>query len=186
MFPVETITQDKSVEKYSVRKQRLQDVQKLITQNHISSLRVVPMVYEGTDTSEIDKWLNRAVNWGWEGLMLNKNIPYEFKRTTNLIKLKKFYDIALRCTAVNIAEAGKYKGILGSISCKYGDNIVDCGSGFSDDERVYYATKPNEILGKIVSIKYKEESQNKNGGKSLQFPIYQGIVYDKDIPDDEV
>lgn len=186
IFPLETISKNKTVEKYDIRKQRMVDTQKMIDQNYLQNLRIVPMVYEGTDTAMIEKWLDRAVELNWEGIMLNKNVPYEFKRTTNLIKLKKFYDIALRCVAVNIAETGKYKGVLGSISCKYGNDIVDCGSGFSDDERSYYATYPSEIVDKIVSIKYKEESRNKQGGKSLQFPVYQGIVYDKTIPDDEV
>lgn len=185
MFPKETIVGDKTVENYSIRKQRLLDVKKIIEQKGVQNLKIVEMVYEGTDVSEIDKWLDRAVEWGWEGLMLNKDTPYEFKRTTNLIKLKKFFDIALRCVSVNIADTGKYKGMMGSITCKYGDGFVDCGSGFSDEDRKYYAAHPEDIVGKIVSIKYKEESQNKDGGKSLQFPIFLALVMDKLKPDDE-
>lgn len=185
MFPKGTIVGDKTVENYSIRKQRLLDVKKIIEQTGVQNLKIVEMVYEGTDASEIDKWLDRAVEWGWEGLILNKDTPYEFKRTTNLIKLKKFFDIALRCVSVNIADAGKYKGMMGSITCKYGDGFVDCGSGFSDEDRKYYAAHPEDIVGKIVSIKYKEESQNKDGGKSLQFPTYLALVMDKLKPDDE-
>ena len=186
IFPIETIVNDKSVEKYSARKQRMQDIKKIIEQNNIENLKIVEMVYEGDDQSEIDKWLDEAVKRGWEGLILNKNIPYEFKRSTGVIKLKQFFDIALRCTAVNIADSGKYKGYMGSITCKYGDGFVDCGSGFSDEDRWHYTSFPEAIVGKIVSIKYKEESQNKDGGKSLQFPVYLGIVADKSTPDDEV
>lgn len=185
MFPKETIVGDKTVENYSIRKQRLLDIKKIIEQSGVKNLKIVEMVYEGTDTSEIDKWLDRAVDFGWEGLMLNKDTPYEFKRTTNLIKLKKFFDIALRCVSVNIADTGKYKGMMGSITCKYGNGFVDCGSGFSDEDRKYYAAHPEDIVGKIVSIKYKEESRNKDGGKSLQFPTYLGQVTDKLKPDDE-
>lgn len=185
IFPVETIVNDKSVEKYSVRKQRMQDIEKIIAQTGVENLKIVEMVYEGTDTSEIDRWLDIAQSRNWEGLILNKNTPYEFKRSTNIIKIKKFFDIALRCTAVNIADSGKYKGYMGSITCKYGDGFVDCGSGFSDEDRWHYTSFPEAIVGKIVSIKYKEESHNKDGGKSLQFPIFLGIVNDKSIPDDE-
>ena len=39
--------------------------------------------------------------------------------------------------------------------------------------------------GKIVSVKYKEETQNKDGGKSLQFPVYMGILIDRDKAIDE-
>ena len=185
IFPVETIVNDKSVEKYAVRKQRMQYIEKMIAQTGVENLKIVEMVYEGTDTSEIDRWLDIAQSRNWEGLILNKNTPYEFKRSTNIIKIKKFFDIALRCTAVNIADSGKYKGYMGSITCKYGDGFVDCGSGFSDEDRWHYTSFPEAIVGKIVSIKYKEESHNKDGGKSLQFPVFLGVVNDKSVPDDE-
>lgn len=185
IFPVETINGDKTIEKYSIRKQRMQDIEKIINQTGVKNLKIIEMVYEGTDTSEIDRWLDIAQSRNWEGLILNKNTPYEFKRSTNIIKIKRFFDIALRCTAVNIADSGKYKGYMGSITCKYGDGFVDCGSGFSDEDRWHYTSFPEAIVGKIVSIKYKEESHNKDGGKSLQFPVFLGIVNDKSIPDDE-
>ena len=37
----------------------------------------------------------------------------------------------------------------------------------------------------INHIKYKEETQNKDGGKSLQFPVYMGILIDRDKAVDE-
>ena len=49
----------------------------------------------------------------------------------------------------------------------------------------YFAKHPEEIVGKIVSVKYKEETQNKDGGKSLQFPVYMGILIDRDKAIDE-
>jgi DNA ligase-1 len=188
MFPKECIANNRVPEKYEMRKARMQDMRQIFKQKGVTSLAVVEMLYEGNDTNEIWKWLDVGETKGWEGIMLNKNTPYEFKRTTNLIKIKKFHDIALRCTSVNIADTGKYQGIMGSITCKYYDGFVDCGSGFSDEDRVFYAEHPEEIVGKIISIKYKDESKNKDGGKSLQFPVYLGIVaeIDKTIPDDEI
>ena len=185
MFPKECIVNNRVPERYEVRKARMQDMRQIFKQKGVTSMAIVEMVYEGTDTSEIWKWLDYSESMGWEGLMLNKNTPYEFKRTTNLIKIKKFFDISLRCTAVNIADEGKYKGLMGSITCKYHDGFVDCGSGFSDEERKRYAMHPEDIVGKIVSIQYKEESKNKNGGRSLQFPTWIGVNTDKSVPDDE-
>lgn len=185
MFPKECIVNNRVPERYEVRKARMQDMRQIFKQKGVTSMAIVEMVYEGTDTSEIWKWLDYSESMGWEGLMLNKNTPYEFKRTTNLIKIKKFFDISLRCTAVNIADEGKYKGLMGSITCKYHDGFVDCGSGFSDEERKRYAMHPENIVGKIVSIQYKEESKNKNGGRSLQFPTWIGVNTDKSVPDDE-
>lgn len=150
------------------------------------NLELVPVFYQGTDHSEIWKWLDYSESHDYEGCMLNLDTPYECKRTKNLVKVKKFFEISLRCTNVNIATTGKYKGLLGSITCKFGDYTVDCGSGFNDYYRQYYTDHPEEIVNHIVSIKYKEETTNLQGGKSLQFPVFCGVQFDRDLADDEV
>ena len=48
--------------------------------------------------------------------------------------------------------------------------------------RNYYWNNPNEIIGKIVTVKYKEETQNKDGSYSLQFPVFQAVRFDKSEP----
>ena len=157
-----------------------------IKTSDIKNLSVVERLYEGTDHSQIWKWLDYAdEDMGWEGIMINLDTPYECKRTKNLIKVKRFFEKDLRCTKVNIATTGKYKGIMGSITCNYFDNTVDVGSGFNDSQREHFVKHPEEIVGKIVSVKYKEETQNKDGGKSLQFPVYMGILIDRDKAVDE-
>ena len=171
---------------YKERRKDLDRLEESIIASGITNLSVVERLYEGTDHSQIWKWLDYAdEDMGWEGIMINLNTPYECKRTKNLIKVKRFFEKDLRCTNVNIATTGKYKGIMGSITCNYFDNTVDVGSGFNDSQREYYAKHPEEIVGKIVSVKYKEETQNKDGGKSLQFPVYMGILIDRDKAIDE-
>ena len=40
---------------------------------------------------------------------------------------------------------------------------------------------------KIIDVKYKEVTTDKKTDlKSLQFPVYLGIRFDKNIPDDEI
>ena len=171
---------------YKERRKDLDKLEELIIDSGITNLSVVERLYEGTDHSQIWKWLDYAdEDMGWEGIMINLDTPYECKRTKNLIKVKRFFEKDLRCTKVNIATTGKYKGIMGSITCNYFDNTVDVGSGFNDSQREYFAKHPEEIVGKIVSVKYKEETQNKDGGKSLQFPVYMGILIDRDRAVDE-
>ena len=171
---------------YKDRRKDLDKLEESIITSGITNLSVVERLYEGTDHSQIWKWLDYAdEDMGWEGIMINLDTPYECKRTKNLIKVKRFFEKDLRCTKVNIATTGKYKGIMGSITCNYFDNTVDVGSGFNDSQREYYAKHPEEIVDKIVSIKYKEETQNKDGGKSLQFPVYMGILIDRDKAVDE-
>ena len=185
MFPLDEFWNGKSKEPYSNRKKHLIELSEKITALGTDNLEIVQMCYEGYDHSEIWKWLDYAEQNDWEGVILNLDTPYECKRTKNLIKVKRFFEKDLRCTKVNIATTGKYKGIMGSITCNYFDNTVDVGSGFNDSQREYYARHPEEIVGKIVSVKYKEETQNKDGGKSLQFPVYMGILIDRDKAIDE-
>ena len=171
---------------YKERRKDLDKLEESIITSNITNLSVVERLYEGTDHSQIWKWLDYAdEDMGWEGIMINLDTPYECKRTKNLIKVKRFFEKDLRCTKVNIATTGKYKGIMGSITCNYFDNTVDVGSGFNDSQREYFAKHPEEIVGKIVSVKYKEETQNKDGEKSLQFPVYMGILIDRDKAIDE-
>lgn len=171
---------------YKERRKDLDKLEESIIASGITNLSVVERLYEGTDHSQIWKWLDYAdEDMGWEGIVINLDTPYECKRTKNLIKVKRFFEKDLRCTKVNIATTGKYKGIMGSITCNYFDNTVDVGSGFNDSQREYFAKHPEEIVGKIVSVKYKEETQNKDGGKSLQFPVYMGILVDRDKAIDE-
>ena len=172
---------------YRERRKDLDKLEKSINNSSIKNLSVVERLYEGTDHSQIWKWLDYAdIDMGWEGIMINLDTPYECKRTKNLIKVKRFFEKDLRCMKVNIATTGKYKGVMGSITCNYFDNTVDIGSGFNDNQRKYYAEHPEEIVGKIISCKYKEETQNKDGGKSLQFPVYMGILIDRDKAVDEM
>ena len=171
---------------YKERRKDLDKLEESIIASGITNLSGVERWYEGTDHSQIWKWLDYAdEDMGWEGIMINLDTPYECKRTKNLIKVKRFFEKDLRCTKVNIATTGKYKGIMGSITCNYFDNTVDVGSGFNDSQREYFANHPEEIVGKIVSVKYKEETQNKDGGKSLQFPVYMGILIDRGKAIDE-
>ena len=182
MFPVETIAGDKSTEKYSVRKQRMLDMKKIFDQKHITFMDVVEMLYEGTDDSEIMKWLEYAESQGWEGCMLNKNTPYEFKRTTNLIKIKKFHSCDLVITGY-VEGQGKYEGVLGSLVVDYKGNRLEIGSGFSDAERKEFWQNREDMIGRVMQIKYKDVSKNsKTGLESLQFATYECIRTDKTEP----
>lgn len=182
MFHVDTIADDKTTEKYNVRKLRMQDMKKFLDQNHITSMDVVEMLYEGTDESEIMNCLEMAEQNNWEGIMLNKNTPYEFKRTTNLIKIKKFHTCDLRITGY-VEGQGKYEGVLGSLVVDYKGNRLEIGSGFSDAERKTFWENREEMIGQIMQVKYKDVSKNaKTGLESLQFATYECIRNDKTEP----
>ena len=186
IFPLEEFWSGKSKLSYLNRKHTyLKQFAENLKNNPTENLELVPIVYEGTDHTQIWKWLDYAEEHDWEGCMVNLDTPYECKRVKTLIKVKKFFDISLR--VIDIEEGtGRNKGKLGAIVCRYYNNTVNVGSGFTDEQRVYYWQHKDEILNHIVDVKYKEVTTDKKTGlKSLQFPIYLGIRFDKSAPDDE-
>lgn len=145
---------------------------------------LLPVLYRGKDTAEITKYLDQLTAEGEEGVMINIcDAPYEFKRTNNLLKVKKMDTLDLEIVGVEAGE-GRLAGTLGAIHVRYKDgNIVKVGSGFSDwmrdeiwNNQVYY-------IGKICTVRYFEETKNDKGGISLRFPIFEDIRLDKFTPD---
>lgn len=181
-FLLEEFWSGKSKESYYERKQVLLEIREDIELfDEVKNVEVVQMCYEGTNHAEIWKWLDYAEENDWEGIILNLDTPYECKRTKNLIKVKKFYSVDLKCTGVE-EGTGRNKGTLGALVCDYKGNKVHIGSGFSDENRKRIWQHPENVIGKIITIKYKEETKNKDGGISIQFPVFETVRFDKDIP----
>ena len=166
-------------EPYSNRKRRLLHMRNIIENLNMDNISIVPFYYEGTDTKQIWKWLDYAEKNDIEGLMLNLDVPYRFCRTKELLKVKKFYTMDLRVIDME-AGTGRNKNRLGNVFVDYRGNKVGVGSGFTDEQRDRFWVHPEEILGKIIEVKYKEKTCNKEGIESLQFPVFMGIRDDKD------
>lgn len=164
---------------YRDRKAELENLRETIKQLNLENVEVVEIFYEGTDQSQIWKWLDYAEQNDIEGIMVNLDTPYECKRTKNLMKAKLFKTCDIRCFSME-KGINKYSNTLGAILCIYKGFPLAVGSGFTDEQRNYYWNNPHKIIGEIVEIKYKEETKNKNGGVSAQFPIFQIIKTDKD------
>lgn len=181
-IPNEEFENGESKLKYKARREQvLNPLTTAISRLNTDNIEVVPIIYEGTDKSVIKPLLNKADEDGWEGLMLNKDTKWKNKRNNGLIKIKSFKHADVRCIDV-IEGDGKYKGTLGLIKCDYKGYELGVGSGFTDEQRNYYWNHPNEIIGKIVQIKFKNETKNKKGGISVQFSSFEIIRNDKSEP----
>ena len=144
----------------------------------LENISVIPIIYEGTDKSKIKELLKEFDSKGFEGLMLNKDTKWKNKRNNGILKVKSFKHADILCTDV-VEGDGKYKGTLGLIKCDYKGYELGVGSGFTDEQRDYYWNNKEEIIGKIVQIKYKCETKNKQGRLSVQFPIFEIVRNDK-------
>lgn len=95
ILPYDDFVEGKSKANYSLRRAWLDTLSSVLLQV-TGCVEVVPLLYSGTNQDKIDEWLAFADGHGWEGIMLNKEAPYECKRTTNLIKIKSFKHSDLR------------------------------------------------------------------------------------------
>ena len=182
MLPKEEFLNGESKLTYKQRRKTYLDpLAEEIEKLGLENIEVVPILYEGTDKSKIQEWLDKADDMGWEGCMLNKDTKWKNKRNNGILKVKSFKHADILCTDV-IEGDGKYKGTLGLIKCDYKGFELGVGSGFTDSQRDYYWNHRDEIVGKIVQIKYKGETKNKQGGLSVQFPIFETIRNDKTEP----
>lgn len=144
---------------------------------------LLPVLYQGTDTSKILELLDSEIARDQEGIMINIcDAPYEFKRSWNLMKVKKMNTVDLEIVGFE-EGSGRLAGTLGAIHVRYKDgNIVKVGSGFSDELRKLIwknAWLEQTDLGKIVEIQYFEETTNADGGISLRFPVFKDFRPDK-------
>ena len=178
-LPLGEFQEGKSKASFVKRRDMLYD---LFYNQKWENTRAVPIQYISNDETTINGFLERADELGWEGLMLNLDAPYECKRSTKLIKIKTFKYSDLRIVGYE-EGTGKYTGMLGSVIVEYKGGVVAIGSGLSDEQRVNYWKNPDELIGKIVQVKFKEETMDKKTGlKSLQFPIFQYLREEKTEP----
>lgn len=152
---------------------------------HIPHIQIVSNLYYGNDITKIKELQERYVKPnGWEGLMLNiTDGYYQTKRTKDLLKIKEFFDADVVVKDVFEGE-GKLKGTLGGIIVDYKGYDVRVGTGFDDASRDYYWNNQDEIIGKVATVQYFEETNNQNDDSiSLRFPVFITVRQDKTAED---
>ena len=137
---------------------------------------------ENYDTAKalFEEFLQR----GEEGIILkDKAGIWEDKRTKSQIKFKGELECDLKIVGI-VSGEGKYEGMLGAILCESSDGVVkvSVGSGFTDEHR---KTLGQEIVDKIVAVKYNMRIKNKAGEESLFLPVFVEIRNDKDVADSD-
>ena len=141
---------------------------------------LLPVLYQGTDTSKITELLDAEIARKQEGVMINIcDAKYDFKRTNSLLKVKKMNTLDLQIIGFE-EGSGRLTGTLGAILVRYKDgNVVKVGSGFTDGLREEIWKNQGKYLDAICEISYFETSTNADGGESLRFPIFKDFRTDK-------
>lgn len=137
--------------------------------------------------NDFDEWNKISKELKWEGLILRKeDSVYSGKRTYDLQKVKSFFDNEYTVEDIEIGSKkmlidGKMKEVdcVKSLLIRHKDTIVRVGSGIDDKERVEWYKNKEDIIGKIITVQYFEESiDSKTGELSLRFPTLK-IVHGK-------
>ena len=171
-----------SQDSYKARKDLLIELSYDIHRLGIENVEVVRFFYEGTDETKIDYWLDRATKAGMEGVMVNYDVPYQCKRHSGILKAKRFYTMDLPIIGFDAGD-GRLSNTLGKIWVMFDNNAVGVGSGLSDELRAEIWSNKREYFGKIIEVKYKSISKDKNTGlRSLQFPVFVRFRDDKNEP----
>jgi DNA ligase-1 len=131
---------------------------------------------------DLDKLWEEASTKGWEGLIARADTVYKSGRSKDLLKLKFFDDDEFEITGVDAKVQGVLVGdkivpteMVGALKFNYKGNEVKCGTGFSLQEAMDWWKHPEKIIGKLCTIQYQGESQDKDGKYSLRIPSFKGI-----------
>lgn len=135
-------------------------------------VELVPILYAGEETAMIDYHLKRICAAGGEGVMINmSDAPYEYKRSSSLLKVKQMQDCDLMI--IGFAEGdGALTGMLGALIVDYKGGELRVGSGFTLADRSAFWQCRNQLIGRVVSVQYFEETTDDTGKPSLRFPVF--------------
>jgi DNA ligase 1 len=129
-----------------------------------------------TDEIEFKDYNQEMVEAGYEGIMIkDPNSKYECKRSTAWLKQKPFIEVSLTVTGYE-EGTGRNQSRLGALICEGEDDgktiCVNCGSGFSDDDRTEIWTGRDSLVGQVVEVRADAVTQNQDGTYSLRFPRF--------------
>lgn len=176
MFPISEFESDKFTSLYIDRIANLKSVILDKIDSKIKKedryLRSIPILYSGYDISKIEEMSVYAVSKENEGIMININSSkYEKKRSKNLIKVKIFKTADLRVTKIHEEIRG---GKCGSVSVNWKGQEVNIPVLQHKLQEQFWKS-PQSILGKIIEVKYFEETQL----GSLRLPSFVRVRNDK-------
>ena len=175
-LPLRQWNNKESVEDYSFRHKYLGSIMK---SNKSDALNFLEDIYTGKDISKIEELMKGIVReQDWEGLVIKfTDSKYEWKRSKNWLKVKAFEEMDLIVTGVE-EGSNHNKGKLGALICeidhpKLGHIEAKVGSGYSEEERNRLWDMKNELIGRIISVQYFEQTENTSTHvKSLRFPVF--------------
>jgi len=174
-LPLEDFNAKKGTELFDKRYMLLRGMEEF---NFDTEFMTVPLQIITENNEHLDIMTADAIAAGWEGLIVRKNVPYKAKRSKNMFKVKPFFDDEFFVIDIEMTEKNMLNenGLMVPIKCmgtafiEFKGSKVGVGSGWSDEERIAYGDNPERLIGKEITVRYTEESENEEGKPSLRFP----------------
>jgi len=180
MVPVSTILKGQVYK--TPYERRKDDLKKVIYTKNKSPIEFVNYFKEEFESPlQIDELIDNYVKRKFEGVVFKlPTSPYVPTRSAYWIKGKKINTLDL--LVVKVIKSKEHPGQIQAIVCRLSkkENIVQpVGSGLSNLQRREWYLHPEEIVGKIVEVKFHEFTAD---GK-LRQPTFIRIRNDKTVPD---
>lgn len=148
---------------YRVRLTALHDMKEGGNQDNYSVVIVPQTVIETVE--ELEAYIERLVDAGAEGAMLRyPEMHYDFGRTRNLLKCKRFFDMDAVVTRY-VRGKGRNVGRVGALMCYANGRYFKVGTGLSDAQR-----EEPPLVGSTIIVKYHEITK----AGVPRFPVYVG------------
>lgn len=137
--------------------ERWLDVYNQLQSLDLPHVRTVPTAF-CSSAPELQLHFTTYVSAGYEGIMLRPDGPYiptiGSRRSDFLYKHKSWKDAEYTCVGVTKGE-GKADIGIGALVLRTANGVnFHCGTGFSDEDRIFLAANPP--IGKLVKIRYND------------------------------
>lgn len=154
-------------------------VNRIFEHSKSDALSFVEDIYVGNDVNKIEELMKGIVReQDWEGLVIKfTDSKYEWKRSKNWLKVKAFQEMDMYIKGVE-EGTNSNKNKLGALICEVehptlGHIEAKVGSGYSDDERIRLWEMKDELINRVISVQYFEQTENTSTKiKSLRFPVF--------------
>jgi DNA ligase-1 len=118
---------------------------------HLKNVVIVPTYKIGCG-KDIDYYFNMFTSNGYEGAIIRLDKPYEHKRSSNLLKYKKFQDDEFEIIEVNIGKTNTIAESL-TIRLKNG-NLCNATLAFPDEKCKEILENKDKYIGKMATVCY--------------------------------
>ena len=162
-------------------RRRKELAKQLVDKINSQFVKNIDPLYIGKDLSQIDYWFEKMIQSEDEGVMvLPLDQKYVGKKSyQQMLKIKTEKEADLRIVGFVIGEKGKeFENTLGTMLVEYYNSVVKVMCGYKikynsakyDDRMVrdYIWTHQEELLGKIVTVRFMDEQVSDNGEIDLR------------------